>query len=300
MLQIGGYVDKLAALFGRRHMKGWALRNPADAQLLELDNCWVRYRVTGNGPPLVLFPDAPLTLDDYNPIAEALAPHYTVVVAESPACGFSLPKMNFDFRFDSWTTALIATLEKLNLGPAVVVTPCVSGLMGIALANRRPDLVRALVVPQTAAWAPQRKWAFSMARLGLFTVPVWGQLLMLRFKHTRWDGRLRTISVKRIDEFLPNIAQTVSHGACYCLASAGMYTLTKDAPADVRPVCTPALSIWGTKDRGHLNAGTDMTSIRTLLPKAEIVMMDDVGHFPEAENPGQFVRVLNDFIKRLP
>lgn len=300
MLQIGGYVDKLAALFVRRHMKGWAMRNPADAQLLELDNCWIRYRIAGDGPPVVLFPDAPLTLDDYNPIADALAPHYTVVVAEAPACGFSLPKMNFDFGFDSWTSALIATLEKLKLGPAVVVTPCVSGLMGIALANRRPDLVRALVVPQTAAWVPQRKWAFSLARLGLFTVPVWGQFLMLRFKHTRWDARLRTISAKRIDEFLPNIAKTVSHGACYCLASAGMYSLTKDAPADVRPVRIPALSIWGTKDRGHRNAGTDMTSIRTLLPNAEIVMMDDVGHFPEAENPAQFVRVLDGFIKRLP
>jgi len=297
VLQIGGLVDKLAAIPARKHIDGWARENPSDAKFLDLRTCWIRYRQVGAGPEtVVMVTDAPLTISDYDQILKLLSPRFKILVLEAPACGFSLPKLNFDFSYQGWTQAFIDTLDALKLGPVHLVMPCVAGLSGIGIANKRPDLVRSLVVSQTAAWLPERKWAHSLGALGMFDVPIWGQLLMLKFKQSRWDERLPNIVGQGADRFLPNITASLSRGACYCMASAGLYFLTHKCPSAVRPVTLPSLALWGMKDRGHLAANTDMHSISALLPAAEIKLLDDVGHWPEAEDPGQFARIFTNFI----
>lgn len=297
MIQIGGFVDKVAALPARRHIDGWARHNPPEARFVELDRCWIRYRVAGGGPDtVVMVTDAPLTISDYDPVINLLSSRFKVIVLEAPACGFSLPKLNFDFSYEGWTQAFIDALDALKLGPVHLVIPCVAGLCGIGIANKRPDLVKSLVVSQTADWSSERKWAHSLGSLGMFQIPVWGQLLMLKFKRSRWDQRLPFIVGQGADRFLPNIMSSLSRGACYCMASAGMYLLTDRCPSVVRPVSQPSLAIWGLKDRGHAAAKTDMHSISALLPNAELKMLDDVGHWPEAENPLQFSRILFEFI----
>jgi pimeloyl-ACP methyl ester carboxylesterase len=183
-----------------------------------------------------MVPDAPLTISDYDEVINQLSPRFRVCVLEAPACGFSFPKLNFDFSYEGWTQAFIDALEVLKLGPVHLVMPCVSGLSGIGIANKRPDLVKSLTVSQTADCAPERKWAHSLGRLGMFQIPIWGQLLMLKFKHSRWDERLPAIVGRGADRFLPNITSSISQGACYCMASAGMYFLTHERPSVVRPV----------------------------------------------------------------
>jgi pimeloyl-ACP methyl ester carboxylesterase len=242
--------------------------------------------------------DAPITISDYDDLIGLLSPRFRVIVLEAPACGFSIPKLNFDFSYEGWTQAFIDTLDALELGPVHLVMPCVSGLSGVGIANKRPDLVRSLIVSQTADWSPERKWAHSLGRLGMFRVPIWGQLLMLKFKQSRWDERLPLIVGQGADRLLPNLTASLSHGACYCMASAGMYFLTHTCPSDVRPVRQPSLAIWGLKDRGHVAAKTDMNSVSALLPSAEVKLLEDVGHWPEVENPSQFAQILTDFIDR--
>jgi pimeloyl-ACP methyl ester carboxylesterase len=300
LVQIGGLVDTIAAIPSRRHLRGWAMQNPSDARLLELGDCWIRYRIAGSGSQtVVMVADAPLSIGDYDELIELLRDRYRIVVMEAPACGLSLPKLNFDFSYRRWTAAFIAALDALKLGPAIFVSPCVSGLSGIGIANMRPDLIRGLVVAQTADWTEERTWAHSLGSLGLFKVPVWGQLVMLRAKHARWDQRLPAIVGERPERFLPNINATLQHGACYCMASAGMYFLTRQCPHEVRPIKQPGLALWGLKDRGHIAAKTDMRSISRLLPNAEVRVLDDVGHWPEVENPAQFARLLDEFVAQI-
>ena len=43
-------------------------------------------------------------------------------------------------------------------------------------------------------------------------------------------------------------------------------------------------------------AKTDMDSVGALLPGARIEMLNNVGHWPEAEDPEQFVRLFLDFV----
>src|SRR5262249_41413708 len=148
---------------------------------------------------------------------------------------------------------------------------------------------------QTADWLPERRWAHSLGALGMFSVPIWGQLLMLKFKHSRWEQRLPNIVGRGAERFLPNITASLARGACYCMASAGMYFLTHECRAGARPVHKPSLAIWGLRDRGHAAARTDMKSISVLLPNAEVKMLDDVGHWPEVEDPAQFARIFFDF-----
>jgi pimeloyl-ACP methyl ester carboxylesterase len=77
-----------------------------------------------------------------------------------------------------------------------------------------------------------------------------------------------------------------------------MYFLTRERPSIMRPVAKPSLAIWGLRDRGHAAAKTNPNSILALLPNAQVRILDDVGHWPEAENPLQFAHIFFDFVDR--
>ena len=52
----------------------------------------------------------------------------------------------------------------------------------------------------------------------------------------------------------------------------------------------PVILLWGTKDHSH--RVTDHHTIREVVPTAQIIEWDDVGHFPNLEQPGRFFALL--------
>ncbi len=284
--------------------RGEPARSIQGIQFMELPNCWVRYLVRGNGPrTIVLAPDSPVTMEAYSELVELLSRRHRVVLFETPAFGFSVPKPNFDFRFEAWTETIAEFLRRLGLGPYVLAIPCVAGLSGIAIARRYPEIVEGIVSTQTPNWAQQRAWVRSWDNVGargVMTWPFWSQLLGFWAKTRVTHLCHKLITHQRRDELMALSQRTLRQGASNPLMTACQCYLVKRPPEALGPVSQPAISIWGCADRSHVRSGTDRRTILEYLPAAELVDFDDAGHFLEAEVPARFAQAVLRFVDGLP
>ncbi len=266
-------------------------------RFMEMSNCWIRYTVRGKGKhTLVIAPDSPVTIEAYTDILETLAQKYRVVIFETPAFGFSIPKLHFDFSYETYTETIAKFLQKLDLGPYILAIPCVAGLSAIGVANRYPQMVKALISTQTPCWSDQRNWVRGWDKMGIMTVPFWSQFMGHYLKTRKVYMIHRVISNQRQERLEALSKMTLSHGACNSLATACQYYLKKKEPELLRPIKQPSISIWGTADWSHDRTGTEKTSILKYLPNSELVYFEEAGHFLEVEAPLRFMETIDAFI----
>jgi pimeloyl-ACP methyl ester carboxylesterase len=298
-------IDSVVPFVGRRNiLQGPPSRSMHGLQFMELSNCWVRYLVKGTGPKtIVLAPDSPVTMEAYAELVETLSAKHRVVLFETPAFGFSVPKPHFDFSFDGWTDTIERFLDRLGLGPYILAIPCVAGLTAIAIARRSPHLVEAIVSTQTPNWEQQRTWVRSwnnVGAIGTMTWPFWSQLLALWAKKRVTHLCHKLITKQKQAELMALSKSTLAQNACNPLPTACQCYLKKRAPGWLGRATQPAISIWGSGDSSHARCGTDRRTILEYLPEAQLVDLPHAGHFLEAEVPQEFARLVLDFVDALP
>lgn len=114
----------------------------------------------GDGAPVVAVPCWVTSLDQIaagrDPRAsllEHLAERTRLTLYDRPGCGLSRDAIVTDHGLDAGAAELEAILEQVS-GPATLIGVCQSGPIAIAVAARRPDLVRGLVLLGSYASGP--------------------------------------------------------------------------------------------------------------------------------------------------
>jgi (E)-2-((N-methylformamido)methylene)succinate hydrolase len=110
-------------------------------------------RAEGDGPPVVLLHGVFMDHTLWDAVAAAL-PNRHVVALDMPGHGAS-PALTADDTIDDHVRQVAATLDQLDLGPAVIVGHSWGGMVGLRLAQRRPDLVGGLVMTNTPLLRPR-------------------------------------------------------------------------------------------------------------------------------------------------
>jgi pimeloyl-ACP methyl ester carboxylesterase len=293
----GAWIDHLR-LAWKRPSAAAQRRWPEGTRLIELPNALVRVRVTGSGERTVLLtPDSPVVLENYDAFIAELAPHVRVVCFEFPGCGFSYPRFGFDFTPDAYVGVVEGIMDALAIPRATLAFTCVNALVAMAYARRHPDRVAGLVlaqvasVPQMAAFG--KRIDFKIAGVSLLQTPVLGQMLMVAAR--AWVARAwyRIALPRGFDSrAIVQATETVfAQGGEYCLASLmqGQAALRSDH-VDC-PDCRAHVT-WGMADRTH--AKTDKDSIQAHLPQARIHKVEGWGHCPDLEAPAAYARVVLD------
>lgn len=283
----------------RRVVRGPAARSRSGIRFVDLGNTWVRLREAGgDGPSLVFAADPPVPLELYDGLIAQLSDRYRITVLELPGFGCALPRIGYRFSLGAACSSLRQVLQPLPHGPHILVMPCVTGYVGLALARAHPELVRALILPQTPSWSEAQRWLQRRDRRGLLRTPVLGQvaLALLRRRRAR-DWYASALGDRsRIDAFAAATLAHFDQGGCFCLASA-FQDFLRDDHGLLGAVAHPALILAGTADPSHRD--TDFAATRTLAPQARLVALGHVGHFPELEDPVRFAAELNAFFLTL-
>jgi pimeloyl-ACP methyl ester carboxylesterase len=255
----------------------------------------VRVRETGQGagrPTLVLATDPPNVLEQYGPLLVALRPHARVVAFEPLGFGHSSPG---PVDPESQAEAVIALLDKLGLAGCALALPCAGAYVALRVAARRPDLVSRLVALQAPAWEDELAWIGRVDRRRALRTPGLGPAI----------GWLRAPQIARAwyraalptpeagDAFGALAVEAFDHGARFPLADA-LRALERAAPPP--PTDLPTLAVWGARDRTH--RGSDPAGFRRHAPRAEVVVLDDAGHFPELEQPRRFAEEYASWARR--
>lgn len=180
----------------------------------------------------------------------------------------------------------IAVIEQLARGPVIFVGLSIGGLIGQTVASRRPDLLRALVLSNTAA------------KLG--TAEGW----QARIQAVR-DGGLDSIADAVMERWfaapfraVPELAlwramltRTPAAGyAAACAALAGA-----DQTKATRALRLPTLVIAGSQDGACPPAIVRATS--DLIPGSRFHEISGAGHLPCVETPVEWAALVAPFLK---
>lgn len=229
----------------------------------------VRYRVAGEGDPLVLVHGLSGSTRWWSRNVPALAERYRVHLVNLPGFGTIRP---FRRRFvlaeaASW---LLAWIEAVGLESGVhLVGHSMGGYLSLRLAARRPEVVRKLVLVDPAGVPSGR------GMLGHF-VPL---LLAARYA---------------TPTFLPVLARDAFYAGPVTLLRASRDLLAEDVRGDLRRVEAPALLIWGKNDTLIPPSAGEL--MRAGIPDSRLLVIEGAGHNPMFDRPREFDRALLAFL----
>lgn len=187
---------------------------------------------------------------------------------------------------DDHTDDAIAVIEAVAQGPVVFVGLSIGGLIGQVVASRRPDLVRALVLSNTAAKLGSAEgWqaridAVTNGGLDSIADAVMERWFAPAFRATPELALWRAM-----------LTRTPARGytaACAALAGA-------DQTAATKALRLPAQVIAGSEDGASPTAVVQATA--DLIPGAAFHEIPGAGHLPCVETPAAWAALVAPFLK---
>ncbi|MEM1265650.1 MAG: 3-oxoadipate enol-lactonase [Pseudomonadota bacterium] len=179
-------------------------------------------------------------------------------------------------------------LDYLDLRRAVVVGLSVGGMVAQGLAARRPDLVSALVLSNTAARLGTAEiWAARIASIRAGGLSSMSDEILARwfappFRSGAEVGLWRAMLERTpVDGYL---------GVAAALRAA-------DLTAETARLTLPALAIAGSEDGSSPPEHVRATA--ALIPGSRFEVISDVGHLPPVEAPKAFLSLLTGFLEEI-
>lgn len=139
-------------------------RHHEQAGYLETQGQRVRYRVRGDGPPLLMVHGIGAPLELWGPLEPALSDFRTITVDPPGAGRSSVPEGRF--RMPQFAAVLDDLLTHLRVGSASVLGLSLGGMMAQELAHRYPQRVDRLVLASTSCGVNA-----NPATMSLFATP---------------------------------------------------------------------------------------------------------------------------------
>jgi pimeloyl-ACP methyl ester carboxylesterase len=241
----------------------------------------------------------------WEPVAPELAErlHATVTAVDLP--GFGLTRVPGGRRATLGTHGRLLRALIERSGPAAVVGNSMGGALGVGLAARHPQLVRALVLvdpalPRPAANAAQ--WAL-MARLAPTLMPQLGSRVLafrgrmlgperLVDQMLAWTvcepDRLDPALRRRLVDLATTRQSFPEAPAAYAESARALFWyLSRGMRTDEARVTAPTLIVHGDNDRLVPVAAARALAARR--PEFTLEVIDNCGHVPQLEVPDQFL-----------
>jgi pimeloyl-ACP methyl ester carboxylesterase len=262
-------------------------------QIVTIDGNTLEYIEKGEGEVVICLHAIPGSYEDYSGILETLAGSHRMIAVAWPGYGID-PDAAADVGLTSpiyFAYLFQQFLMRLNIKKAIVVGNSVGGYVAIRAAIDVPQIVRGLVLINTAGFTNHNFFTrlfckIKGSRLGTRILAYPLALIYLRKRNSivlEMLGRAKKISQE------PRLIGI----------EAAMWRAFLRSDSDLRSLVAelkiPLLVFWGKKDC-ILPWFTDGKSCMKSLPSARLVLMN-TGHAPHAEAPELFIREFEMFVK---
>jgi pimeloyl-ACP methyl ester carboxylesterase len=235
----------------------------------------VRQDGARGAPALLLIHGTAASLRSWDPMVTLLAGSHRVIRIDLLGCGQSARPDDASYAVPDQARRAGAALDRLVVGPAVVVGHSSGGAVAVALAEQRPDLVTAVALintgPRMAAYIANDV-AIGPARLPDLTDEQLRQLMSQAF------GLGYKIPQAFVDE-----ARDMSLRV-YAATSQAVraYLEEQSLPQRLSVLGKPLLVIFGQDDlRWRSSSAAEYGAV----PGAIVEMLPGVGHSPNIEDP---------------
>jgi 3-oxoadipate enol-lactonase len=225
----------------------------------------------------------------WDAVAESLDSNFNLVLHDKRGHGLSDLGQSAH-RIETYADDLAALIAHLKLSSVIAVGLSVGGLIAQALYHAKPELVRALVISNSAAkLGTVESWTARIDAVqskGLVSI---ADAIMERWfsKHYR-SAHANEVSIYR--NMLVRTQADAYVACCEALRDA-------DFLAQTSAIKAPTLCIAGEEDG---SAPPDVVQdTANCIAGSQFEMMVGVGHLPCIENPRAYVKLLRDFVGEL-
>jgi pimeloyl-ACP methyl ester carboxylesterase len=273
------------------------LTSPRNSRFVNIDDAKIYYEMAGKGVPIVMIHAGVADSRQWNNEFTAFAERYQALRYDMRGYGKSEP---VDGEF-SHLSDLVALLDALEIhGPLVMMGCSMGGGLAMDFALAFPSRVQALImvgsgpsgleldVPAPAKFADAEK-AFEAGDLDLVAeieTQIW------------FDGMGRTSeqvnpTTRKLLWEMDRLA--LSHEA----RKLGKRLPNTQTPAfdHLEGLRIPVLVIVGAHDTPYILAAADYMTEK--IPSARKVVIEDGAHLPNMDQPDEFQRTVQDFLKEL-
>ena len=261
-------------------------------EVAEFDGTRIVYSDGGRGEPLILLHGLGASRSTFDMVAAQLVRRYRVLIPDLPGFGESGNAPDGDYGIDAqvaWVERFVAHLglSRFHLGGNSM-----GGWIAAAYAAKHPDQVRSLWLLAAAGTGEMLETEAVKVRQEE------GRYLLLARTIAEFDGVMERIFYRAPPLPLPLRWAGSRLSAEKFPLHAKIFDQLLDRGEDYRleprlpRITAPTLLVWG--DHDSVVPLSVMDRFAALVPKAEPVVMKDVGHVPQMEAPK---RVAADYLR---
>ena len=269
--------------------------------LLKLsDKLSVRFQKIGSGPPLLLIHTIRTQLEYFRSLAPLLASSHTVYAIDLPGHGHSPidPTASFDEPY--FRRAVIRFIEELDLSNVTLVGESIGGALALTVAASLPQRVKRVYAINPYDYETRYgdgirrgNW-FANLIIGSLQVPLLGAM-NASLENKMVLGKImgggyhdpRKLPADLLAEF-NEVAHRPGYKRIARKVLAGWRSWSK-AREYYRQISAPVTLIYGDSDWSRPN---ERERTRSLIPVAQLVMLENTGHFSAVENPSELARAI--------
>lgn len=256
----------------------------------------VRFFIGGDGPPLLLVHGLAGAAWNFAELAPRL-PGRRLLIPDLPGHGASSP-LPAARELSAYADVLAAICEAEDARPVDVVGHSLGGVVALRLAERRPDLVRRLILAAPAGISTSTP--LSEAFITTVGIVRPGRLASRHIDRIVRSPRLRRLAFGLLEVSNSDaLSARAVHGFLRASAlhtdalAAGRALVLGDPRRDLDRVRCPVLVLWGARDRQvPLEDGFEYA--RRL--RAPLRVIADCGHLLIGERPDAVARAIEEFL----
>jgi pimeloyl-ACP methyl ester carboxylesterase len=252
----------------------------------------IQYADQGNGPAVLFLHGFGLTLGMWDS-QEALAPRYRIVRFDARGFGGS-EVGDAILTMDRIAEDAAVLVERLRLGPVVLVGCSMGGYAALVFAHRHASLLRGLVLVDTRAGADSPEARKGRAELAAKIMKDGAQAALDFFLPKVFGETTKTSRADVVARFKDMVLASSPQGL-----SDGLHGMAarQDSIPLLREISVPTLVVYGEEDL--LTPRSEAEIMQRGIKGAELAMIPKSGHLPSMETPDDFNRVLANFLSHV-
>jgi len=281
---------------------------PFDSHWHQLGELNYHYLDEGEGENLLMLHGNPSWSFYYRNLVSAFSNNYRCIVPDHIGCGLSDKPQKYNYTLSQHVDNLESLIDKLKLKDLTLIVHDWGGAIGMGLATRRPELIRRLVIFNTAAFlSPHIPLSINLCRLPLF-----GDLAIRYFNafakgavYRACKNRKRMTAQVKAGYLAPynspenRIANLRFVQDIPMSPTVPSYSVVQNIQNKLHLFENhPIQIIWGKQDfcfNDHF-----LNEWKNYYPKAKVDVMEEAGHYVVEDAHERIVPLLRQFLSTNP
>jgi haloalkane dehalogenase len=276
---------------------------PFQSHFLKLLKNKLHYLDEGNGEVILMLHGNPTWSFFYRNLVKYFSKNFRVIVPDHIGCGLSdkPDAKNFSYTLKDHIENIEKLVTTLELKDITLVVHDWGGAIGMGLATRHPELIKKIVIMNTAAfvspdiptrinilrnpigeWAIQAFNGFAYPATFMSTTKKLSPLIKKGFTLPYYDFNSRIATAK----FVQDIPMTESHQSFQTL---------KTIENNLSTLKVPVLLLWGEKD--FCFTTNFLKRWQQFFPNAKTRLLPNAGHYLIEDEEQEVIKEIDEFIK---